>query len=66
MNDFTLMMVRMHAEQMMREARRDRLAASARRAARPRQMAPSACAARGPVHRLAMAAARMRPTVAGR
>jgi hypothetical protein len=59
MNDYMLMMVRMHAEQMMREAKRDRMAARARRAARPRRTVPAA-------HRPATAAARMRPTVTGR
>jgi hypothetical protein len=72
MNENTLMMVRMRAEELMREARQDRLAARACRAAR--QTAPAAHAARGPArwpahwpaHWLATAAARMWPTVTGR
>jgi hypothetical protein len=74
MNDYMLGLVRMHGEKMMREARQARLAAEARRATRPTTPAVSAVsavrAARGPVtrlsHWLAMAAARMRPTTAGR
>ena len=68
MNNYMLGMVRMHGEEMVREARQARLAAGARRAAR--QTAPAVPAARGPVirlpHWLAMAAARMRPTTTGR
>jgi hypothetical protein len=74
MNDYMLGLVRMHGEKMMREARQARLAAEARRTRRPTAPAASAVsavrAARGPVtrlpHWLAMAAARMRPTTAGR
>jgi hypothetical protein len=71
MNDYMLGLVRMHGEKMMREARQARLAAEARRTRRPTAPAVSAVrAARGPVtrlpHWLAMAAARMRPTTAGR
>jgi hypothetical protein len=66
MNDYTLMMVRTRAEQMMREAKRDRLAARARRAARTRQTVPAVRAARRPAHWLASAAVRLRPTVTGR
>jgi hypothetical protein len=68
MDDYTLMMVKMRGEELMREARQGRQAAGARRAARTRQTVPMA--ARGLVIRsaqwLAMAAARMRPTTAGR
>jgi hypothetical protein len=60
MNDYMLGMARMRGKEMMREARRDRLAAEVRRTAR---------SARGPVirvpHRLAVAA-RLRPTATGR
>jgi hypothetical protein len=71
MNDYMLGLARMHGEKMMREARQARLAAEARRTTRPTAPAVSAVrAARGPVtrlpHWLAMAAARMRPTTAGR
>jgi len=68
MDDYTLTMVKMRGEELMREARQDRLAAEARRAARNRQTVPTL--ARGLVMRpaqwLAMAAARMRPTATGR
>jgi RNA polymerase sigma-70 factor (ECF subfamily) len=64
MDDYTLMMVKMRGEELMREARQGRRAAGARRAARTRPTVPTA--ARGLVIRsaqwLAMAAARMRPT----
>jgi hypothetical protein len=70
MDDYTLMMLKMRGEELMREARQERLAAEARRAARTRQTVPAAPAARGlvsrPAHWLAMAAARMRPTATGR
>jgi hypothetical protein len=68
MDDYMLMMMKMRGEELMREARRDRRAAGARRAARTRQAVPAT--ARGlvirPAQWLAMAAARMRPTTTGR
>jgi hypothetical protein len=68
MDDYMLMMMKMRGEELMREARRDRRAAGARRAARTRQAVPAA--ARGlvirPAQRLTTAAARMRPTTTGR
>jgi hypothetical protein len=68
MDDYTLMMVKMRGEELMREARQGRRAAGARRAARARPTAPAV--ARGlvirPVQWLAMAATRMRPTAMGR
>jgi hypothetical protein len=64
MNENTLMMVRMRAEELMREAKQDRLAARACRAAR--QTAAGGHSVRRPARWLATAAARMRPTVTGR
>ncbi|HUY45864.1 MAG TPA: hypothetical protein VMV92_09090 [Streptosporangiaceae bacterium] len=62
------MMVKVHREELLREAGQDRRAAVARRAARTRQAVPGAV--RGlvvwPARRLAMAVARLRPTAAGR
>jgi hypothetical protein len=63
MNDYMLMTVKMHGEELMRKARQDRRVAEARRAARTRQAVPMA--ARGPTYWLAMAVARMRPTTTG-
>jgi len=63
-----LTMVKMRGEELVREARQDRRATAARRAARTRQTVPTET--RGLVTRpaqwLAMAAARMRPTAMGR
>ena len=68
MDDYTLMMMKMRGEELMREASQGRRAAEARRAVRTRQTVPAA--ARGlvirPAQWLAMAAARMRPTTTGR
>jgi hypothetical protein len=68
MDDYMLLMVKMRGEELMREARRDGLAAEARRAARTRQTAPAAARrlVLRPAQWLAMAAARMRPTTTGR
>ncbi len=63
-----LMMVRVRSEELMREARQNRRAAEARRAARTRQTVPAP--AHGlrirPARVLTMTAARMRPTATGR
>jgi hypothetical protein len=68
MDDYLLTMVKMRGEELLREARQDRRATEARRAARTRQKVPTAT--HGPVIRsaqwLATAAARMRPTAMGR
>jgi hypothetical protein len=68
MDDYMRMMMKMRGEELMREARQCRRAAESRRAERTRQTVSAA--ARGlvirPAHRLAMAAARMRPTTTGR
>jgi hypothetical protein len=68
MDDYMLLMVKMRGEALMREARRDGLAAEARRAARTRQTVPAAARrlVLRPAQWLAMAAARMRPTTTGR
>jgi hypothetical protein len=68
MDDYMLMMVKMRGEELMREAKRDGRAAEARRAARARQTVPAAASGQvlRPARWLAMAAARMRPTAAGR
>jgi hypothetical protein len=64
MDDYILMTVKVRGEELMREARRDRRAADARRAARARQTVLTW--AFGLVIRLALAVARMRPTTTGR
>ena len=68
MDDYILTMVKMRGEDLLREARQNRQAAEARRAARTRQAMPMVT--RGltirPARWLAMAAARMRPTAMGR
>jgi hypothetical protein len=73
MDSYMLMMAKMRGEELMREARHCRRAAEARRAARTHQAArtrQTVAAARGlvirPAHRLAVKAARMRPTAMGR
>jgi len=67
MDDYRLMMAKMRGDELRREAEQGRRAAQARCAARTRSAVPGA---RGPVIRparwLAIAAARMRPTTAGR
>ncbi|HET7013381.1 MAG TPA: hypothetical protein VFI65_05705 [Streptosporangiaceae bacterium] len=68
MDDFKLMMAKMHGDDLQREAEQSRRAAQARRAVRTRQ---SARAASGrlvarPALWLATAAGRIRPTTAGR
>jgi hypothetical protein len=68
MDDNMLTMAKVRSEELVREARQDRRATAARRAARTRQGAPAVT--RGlairPAQWLAMAAARMRPTAMGR
>jgi hypothetical protein len=61
-------MAKMRGEELMREAGQSRRAAGARRAARTRQAVPAAARRLviRPAQRLAMAAARMRPTATGR
>jgi hypothetical protein len=68
MNTYTLMMVKVRADELMREARQGRRAAGARRAARTRQTVPAVAPGLviRPMQWLAMAAARMRPTATGR
>jgi len=68
MDDNMLRMVKMHGEELVREARQGGRAAEARRAARTRQTVPAAARGRvlRPAQWLAMAAARMRPTTTGR
>jgi hypothetical protein len=67
MDDFKLMMAKMHGDELRREAEQSRRAADARCGARTR---PTADAAPGPMIRpvawLATMAGRMRPTAAGR
>jgi hypothetical protein len=68
MDDYKLMMAKMHGEDLLRQAGQRRRAAQARRAVRNRQAVLPAT--RGLVtrrgHRLALAAFRMRPTTTGR
>ena len=68
MDDYTVMMVKMRSEDLLREARHDRRATEARRVARTRPRASAATRGRviRPAQWLAMAAARMRPTAMGR
>jgi hypothetical protein len=68
MDDNILTMAKMRSEELVREARRDRRAAEAGRAARNRPAVPAVTRvlAIRPARWLAMAAARMRPTAMGR
>jgi hypothetical protein len=68
MDDYMVMMVKMRGEELMREARRDGLAAAARRAARTRRTVLAAARGLGmrSARWRAMAAAWVRPTAAGR